>query len=119
MKYLLLIYSKEKENGRMTEEDRKKLEEYEVYTKELVAAGILRGGEALQPSASAVTVRLDEKKVVSPNPYSNSQEQISGFYVLECETKEAAVEWAAKCPDAKTGVIEVRPVFEIPAPAKQ
>lgn len=119
MKYLLLIYSKEKETEIMTKEDLEKMEEYAVYTKELVAAGILRGGEALQPSGTAVTVRLDGKKVVSSNPYSNSQEQLSGFYVLECETKEAAVEWAAKCPDAKTGVIEVRPVLEINIPAEQ
>lgn len=72
MKYLLLIYSKEKESSMMTEEERKKLKEYEVYTKELVAAGILRGGEALYPSDTAVTVRLNGKEVVVSNPYANS-----------------------------------------------
>jgi hypothetical protein len=117
MKYLLLIYSEETNEDMPQDVNNLKMQEYDVYTKSLISAGVIVGGEALLPTATASTVQVRGKdKIVKKGSYAETKEQISGYYVLECESLEEAVEWAAKCPDAKNGIIEVRPILSFEKP---
>jgi hypothetical protein len=75
-------------------------------------AGVFVGGDGLQPSATATTVRVrDGERLLTDGPYAETKEQLGGFYMLECKDLDEALAWAARIPEAKTGVIEVRPVM--------
>ena len=75
-------------------------------------AGVFVGGEGLQPSATATTVRVrDGERLLTDGPYAETKEQLGGFYMLECKDLDEALAWAARIPEAKTGAIEVRPVM--------
>ena len=79
--------------------------------KALVEAGTYVGGEPLQPVASATTVRLrGGKRHVQDGPYADTKEQLGGFIILELPSLDAALAWAARCPAAATGAVEVRPL---------
>jgi hypothetical protein len=117
MKYLALIYVSEKEQAVKGEGYMKALFDeywkYEAYLKE--RPGKKLAGEALQPIATATTVRMrDGKRLVTDGPFAETKEQLGGFYLYEAANLDEALELAARIPDAKNGSIEVRPlmVFE-------
>ena len=69
-------------------------------------------GEALEPSAVATTVRVQDSKVLTTDgPFAETKEQLGGYYILDCENLDEAIELAAKIPHAKKGSIEIRPVM--------
>jgi hypothetical protein len=73
----------------------------------------IQGGNALQPTATATTVRVrDGERLVTDGPFAETKEQLGGYYLLECKDLDEAIEWATKIPGAKSGSIEVRPVME-------
>src|ERR687883_1401555 len=75
-------------------------------------AGVLLGGDGLQPVATATTVRVrDGERLLTDGPYTETKEQLGGFYMLECKDLDEALAWAARIPEAKTGAVEVRPVM--------
>jgi hypothetical protein len=75
-------------------------------------AGVYVGGDGLQPSATATTVRVrDGERLLTDGPFAETKEQLGGFYMLECKDLDEALAWAARIPEAKTGSIEVRPVM--------
>jgi hypothetical protein len=80
------------------------------------AEAVIRGGDALYPTATATTVRLKGGKgsdvIASDGPYAETKEALTGFYLLECADLDEAVRWAAKIPAAWTGAVEVRPVID-------
>jgi hypothetical protein len=80
------------------------------------AAAVIRGGNALYPTATATTVRVTGGKggdiVTSDGPYAETKEALTGFYLLECADLDEAVKIAAKIPAAWDGAVEVRPVIE-------
>jgi hypothetical protein len=80
------------------------------------AAAVIRGGNALYPTATATTVRVNGGKggdvITSDGPYAETKEAITGFYLLECADLDEAVALAAKIPAAWAGAVEVRPVIE-------
>jgi hypothetical protein len=80
------------------------------------AAAIIRGGNALYPTATATTVRVNGGKggdvITSDGPYAETKEALTGFYLLECADLDEAVAVAAKIPAAWDGAVEVRPVIE-------
>jgi hypothetical protein len=80
------------------------------------AAAIIRGGNALYPTATATTVRVDGGKggdvITSDGPYAETKEALTGFYLLECADLDEAVAVAATIPAAWDGAVEVRPVIE-------
>jgi hypothetical protein len=89
--------------------------QFEKYTAELVKGGAMRGGEELQPTAMATTVRVqDGETVVTDGPFAETKEQLGGFYLIDCADMDEAIAWAAKVPTARYGPIEVRPVLEHP-----
>jgi hypothetical protein len=116
MRYLLLIYGAEMDPQSMSQEEFKAvMDAYYDYTDEVVKAGVVRASEALLPSPSATTVRVrDGERLLTDGPFAETKEQLGGFYMVECNTLDEAIEWAAKIPGAKTGSIEVRPVMDIP-----
>lgn len=114
MQYMLLIYSDENREANMSKEESDAwMGEYWAYTEAMREAGVSKGGEALLPTSTATTVRVkDGKTVTTHGPFAETKEQLGGFYILDCENLDQAIEWAAKCPGARVGSIELRPVME-------
>ncbi len=114
MQYAILIYSDEKADANVSKEELDAwMGEYWAYTDAMRKADVYKGGEALQPTSSATTVRVREsKKVTTHGPFAETKEQLGGFYLVECQNLDEAIEWAAKCPGARVGSIEVRPVID-------
>ena len=113
MKYALLIYSDEKQlAGRSSAENEKMLAAYGAYSQAMQKAGVIAGGERLRPSESSTTVRIaDGKSKVLNGPYVESREQLGGFFLIDVPDLDAALSWAARCPGASHGTVEVRPVW--------
>jgi len=112
MQYLLLIHDAESVWETMPEQERNALYgEYMAYTNELRESGALVGANQLQPTSTATTVRVrDGEQVVTDGPFAETKEQLGGYYLIEVESVDEALEWAAKIPSARYGTIEVRPV---------
>ena len=84
---------------------------YFAYTEELGGSGTMRGGEALLPSSTATTVRVNGGKVLTTDgPFAETKEQLGGFYLVDVDNLDQAIEWAAKIPHAATASVEIRPV---------
>ena len=114
MRYLLLIYSTEAQASSATPADMEAvMTAYDAFTKEISGSGQMRGGEALQPTSTATTVRVrNSKTVTTDGPFAETKEQLGGFYLVDCKNLDEAIVWAAKIPGAKLGSIEVRPIME-------
>jgi len=86
--------------------------DYHAFNRALVKAGAMRGGERLRPTSAGAIVRVrDKKAVVLAGPYAETQEQLGGYYLIDVASLDEAVEWAARCPAAENGSIEVRPIW--------
>ena len=112
MKYTLLIYESAADFSARTDGRRKDAYwgAYRAYTKALTDAGVMVGGAALQPAHLATTVRQsDGKRQVQDGPYAEAKEQLGGYYVIEVPDLDKALDWAARCPAASTGAVEIRP----------
>jgi hypothetical protein len=114
MTYLILIYGAEAAWAGMPQSSLKEMyAAYMAYTGELEASGSLRGGHELQPTHSATTVRIRDGKVLKTDgPFAETKEQLGGFYLIDVPNLDSALQWASKCPGAKTGSIEVRPIVD-------
>ena len=112
MEYMILIYGDESAFGSIKEAQLKAMyAEYGTYTQELMKAGIMRAGSELKPASTATTVRLRGGKVLTTDgPFAETKEQLGGYYLIDVPDLDAAVKWAGKCPGAKVGSIEVRPL---------
>ncbi|MFO1447960.1 MAG: YciI family protein [Opitutaceae bacterium] len=89
---------------------------YQAYHEALLKAGVAAGGEALHTPALATTVRLREgRRLVQDGPFSETKEQLGGLFVIDVPDLDTALEWAARCPAASTGSVEVRPVMPSPS----
>jgi hypothetical protein len=114
MRYLLTIYGDESRRWQdMPEEEGKRImDAYFAFGDEIEKAGVLVGGEGLQPTATATTVRVrDGERLNTDGPFAETKEQLGGFYLVECKDLDEAIDWAAKIPGAATGSVEVRPVM--------
>jgi hypothetical protein len=116
--YMLLIYDDEMQWQRMSEaEAGKAFGEYFAYSKALAEAGIIRGGAPLHPTPTATTVRVrDGRTLTTDGPFAETKEQLGGYYILDVASLDEALAWAAKCPGAKLGSVEVRPVMKVDMP---
>ena len=89
--------------------------EYMAYTDDIRKSGHWLGGEALQPTQTATTIRVREGKVsTTDGPFAETKEQLGGFYMVEAKDLNDAIQVASRIPGAKHGSIEVRPVMSIP-----
>ena len=116
MKYMFLIYDNEQNWVGLTENEQGEvLRAHGAFTEAARAHGKYVGGEGLQPTQTATTVSVRDKKTVTTDgPFMETKEQLGGFYLLDCRDIDDAVEWAARIPEAGRGHIEIRPlmVFE-------
>ena len=114
MRYLLMIYGDEQSGGNMSPQQMEAMmNEYNAFTNEMREAGVLQGGEALQPTATATTVRVRSGKTsTTDGPFAETKEQLGGYYLLDCKDLDEAIAYAAKIPGAKDGCVEVRPIME-------
>ena len=108
MQYLVLIYEDEKRFANGYPED--EFAEYGAFGKKHAAA--IKGGNALQPTPTAKTVRVRDKKVLtSDGPFAETKEQLGGYYLIEAPSIDEAASIASGIPAARYGSIEVRPIM--------
>jgi hypothetical protein len=116
MRYVMLIYETEREfDARSQPDDAPFWAPWRAYHQALVAASVYVGGSPLErpdPTATTVRVRGGERQV-QDGPYADTKEQLGGFMMLELPSLDAALEWAARCPAAAYGAVEVRPVADL------
>ena len=113
MQYILLIYGTEPTSEPSPEAIAAEMDAYNTYTADLGKSGIMTGGEALHPTNTATTVRVQNGKTVTTDgPFAETKEQLGGYYVVNAKNLDEAIAWAAKCPGAKNGSIEVRPIMD-------
>lgn len=119
MQYLLLLYAEEAGWQRLNPtEQQQGVAAYRAYGEALTKAGALAGSNRLQPISAATTVRIrDGSPQVLDGPYTDTKEQLGGYYLIEAPDLDAAISWAARCPGAGHGVVEVRPVWDMTATA--
>jgi hypothetical protein len=112
--YLLTIYENEKLYESKSEEDLAQLMgEYDTFTETIKKSGNYVGGEALQPIATATTVRVrDGKRLSTDGPFAETKEQLGGFYLIKAKNIDEAIAIASRIPGAKTGSVEVRPCVD-------
>jgi hypothetical protein len=116
MKYLLLIYENEGNFASVSEEEGNKIfSEYMNYSKGIKKAGNYIGGEALQPVATATTVRQrNGKTLTTDGPFAETKEQLGGYYLVDAKDLDEAIKLAGGIPAVRTGSIEVRPIMPTP-----
>jgi hypothetical protein len=109
MQYLLLIYENEKRYAKGYPAD--EMKGYQEFGVEFASA--IKGGNALQPTTTATTVRVREgKRLTTDGPFAETKEQLGGYYLVEARDLDHAIQMAGKIPGAQTGSIEVRPIMK-------
>jgi hypothetical protein len=113
MKYMLLIYSDEKQWETMTPaENQATMQEYFAFTRSIQENGQHLAGEGLQPTTTATTVRVRGGQLqTTDGPFAETREQLGGFYLVDAANLDEAIALAARIPSARVGAIEVRPVM--------
>lgn len=113
MQYVLLIYEREADWSTLSEKEKGAMfQEYMTFTQNIMKNGNHRAGDALQPVATATTVRVrDGKTVTTDGPFAETREQLGGYYLVEAKDLDEAISIAARIPSARHGSIEVRPVM--------
>ena len=113
MRYALLVCVEE--NAELSEEEvERQYAEFMDFQDEMQARGVLVSRERLRPTTLSTSVRVrDGGLVVADGPFAETKEQIAGFYIIDCEDLDEAIEIASRNPGARHGTIEVRPVWEI------
>ncbi|MBK9035293.1 MAG: YciI family protein [Myxococcales bacterium] len=117
MQYLCLIYDNEKLMDDMPPAAKGTFfGEYGQFTSDIKASGHFLGGDALQPVATATTVRVRDGKVTTTDgPFAETREQLGGYYLIEAKDLDEAIKVAARIPSARYGSIEVRPIMVLTA----
>ena len=115
MKYLLMIHGDESKMNTIPAEAASHMTQaHGAYAEALVKAGAMQSGQRLRPTSDATSVRVRGGKTeVLNGPYAETREQLGGYYVIDVADRETALSWAARCPSASQGTIEVRPIWEM------
>jgi hypothetical protein len=113
MKYMLLIYSNEKQMASAKQADAEKmLGAYGAYSQAMQKAGVIVSGDRLRPTDASTTVKVANGKTqVLNGPYAESREQLGGYFMIDVPDLDAAISWASRCPGASHGTVEVRPIW--------
>jgi hypothetical protein len=113
MRYLLLIYTAEASEPPPPDVRESEMKAYGAFTEDIRKRGLMQAGEALEPTTTATTVRVqDGRTVTTDGPYAETKEALGGFYLVDARDLDEAIELAARIPAAKHGAIEVRPIWE-------
>jgi len=113
MKYMCVIYGDEaKQPQPGTPEMDQLMQDYMAFTKDVQEKRVMVAGDALQPIATATTVRVRGGKTeTTDGPFAETKEQLGGYYILDCKNLDEAIAYAARIPTAAYGSIEIRPVM--------
>lgn len=114
MEYMLLIHSETNRNAEAVPEDQRRqmLAAYRAYSEALQQAGVVRGGNRLRPASTATAVRVrDGRTEVQNGPYIETKEELGGYFLIDVPDLDSALAWAARCPGASHGTMEVRPIW--------
>ena len=117
MKYMLMFCDDENREGPdpESEEGEAEMTAWIAYSEALVSAGVWVSGEALLPTVTATTVRVqDGSTVTSDGPFAETKESIGGYEIIDVADLDEAISWAERCPVLPEGSVEVRPVMEMP-----
>lgn len=123
MQYLLLIYDNEKSWATYTKDEADAMmAEYRTFTQSIAQSGNYKGGNPLQPTSTATTVRQrNGKRQTTDGPFAETREQLGGYYLIDAKDLDEAIAIAERIPAARTGSIEVRPIMPmasaVPVPA--
>jgi hypothetical protein len=118
MQYMLLIYANEKLKLSPSEESQR-MQDYMAFTQDIVKSGKFKAGDRLESTDSATTVQVrNGRTVTTDGPFAETKEQLGGYYIVEASNLDEAISIAARIPGARTGSIEVRPIFNMQAPAR-
>lgn len=123
MRYMLLIYSRETDMEKITPQDADRIRSaHRSVMIETSKQGIFCGAEPLKPTATATTVRFqNDKPMITDGPFAETREQLAGYYILDCQDLDEAIDWASKIPTAcqgGEGCVEIRPIIPIPHPSE-
>ena len=115
MKYMALLFGAEDQGPEPgSPEWGPYMARWEAYHEKLAKGGIEFSGEALQPSMTATKLKVRGGKTETMDgPFAETKEQLGGFYILDCKDLDEALKWAALCPAAEDGTVEVRPVMDL------
>jgi len=118
MRYMLLIYTREEEVLRASEEAMgKTMAGHRSAMDEARKRGVFQAAEPLAPTATATTVRVQNGKALTTDgPFAETKEQLAGYYILNCQDLDEAIEWAARIPTSCGGVegcVEIRPLRDL------
>ena len=121
MRYMLLIYSREDLDAAASPDAMQAVANgHRAAMQEAAQKGVLRGAEKLHPTGTSTTVRVENGQALTTDgPFAETKEQLAGFYVLECQNLDEAIDWARKIPTAcmgGEGCIEIRPIVDISKP---
>src|ERR1043165_7557761 len=113
MQYLLMIYQNEVEYAKIdAATSQQMLAEYGAFTQSIIQSGQFKAGDRLQPTTTATTVRVrDGKTLTTDGPFAETREQLAGYYMVDAKDLDTAIAIAARIPGARTGSIEVRPIW--------
>jgi hypothetical protein len=116
MQYVLLIYGQEPSEAAPDDLMAAEYQAYGEFTAYLRARDAMIAGEALEPTATATTVRVvDGKTLTTDGPFAETKEALGGFYLVEAADLDEAIRFAAMIPGARHGSIEIRPVLSVPS----
>jgi hypothetical protein len=118
MQYIFQLFNDEKYFDTVGAEEAGRVHgAYTAYTNALREAGVYVDGNPLAPTSTATTVRVtkDGKTTVLDGPFADTKEQLAGYYVVDVPDLDSAISWAARCPCASYGTVEVRPIMAVPA----
>lgn len=116
MRYLLLIYNTEPTEAVPEDVMAQEQDGYNALTTSMRESGQFEAGEALQPTSTATTVRVDNGRTITTDgPFAETKEQLGGFYLVDCRDIDEAIELAARIPGATHGSIEIRPIWDLPS----
>lgn len=113
MQYMLTLYANEESFRKMNKAEQEQgYAAYMAYSEALKQANALKALGRLQPSTTASTVRIvDGKSQVLDGPFIETKEQFGGYFLIDVPDLDAARAWAARCPGAGHGIVEVRPMW--------
>lgn len=114
MRYMLMICTDENAVGALSPEEYSAiLAEYAAFGEEMGRRGVLQAGDRLRPTSDATTVQVRGGEVlVADGPFAETKEQVGGYFLVDCNDLDEAIEVASKIPGARHGTIEVRPIWE-------
>jgi hypothetical protein len=116
MEYMLMEYVQVEGWYKLSKDEQEHwMGAYRAYLDAMRKAGVLKGSRGLQPATAATTVRVaNGKPQVLDGPYADTKEQLGGFRIIDVPDLDAAIAWAARNPSALHGVVEVRPLMDLP-----